>query len=157
MAQSVVNFTIHSRAPRWTENCKYIFTVSPPRCRAWPTLNFTDQHQQLTNEILGWENSRHFATPPLISPRNDVWETSAEIPYWWSVTTQIFGLCFWLVEVRHDQSEVKPRSGKQGVISMEFLRLFLRRHYARKPVVASRNVGCFLKLIKFISNTSKKQ
>ena len=27
---------------------------------------------------------------------------------------------------------------------MEFLRLFLRRHFAGKPVVASRNVGCFL-------------
>ena len=27
--------------------------------------------------------------PPTISPQNDVWETSAEIPYWWRVTTQI--------------------------------------------------------------------
>ena len=36
------------------------------------------------------ENSRHFATPPLASPRNDVWEASAEIPYWWRVTTQIW-------------------------------------------------------------------
>ena len=55
MLQRVVNFSIHSRAPRWTENCKYIFTVSPPRCRACPTLN-CNQHQQLTKEILGWEN-----------------------------------------------------------------------------------------------------
>ena len=29
---------------------------------------------------------------------------------------------------------------------MEFLRSFLRRHLARKPVVASPNVGCFLRL-----------
>ena len=29
---------------------------------------------------------------------------------------------------------------------MEFLRLFLRRHFAGKPVVASRNVGCFVRL-----------
>ena len=36
-----------------------------------------------------WENSRHFAKLPLVSPRNDVWETNAEIPYWWRVTTQI--------------------------------------------------------------------
>ena len=28
---------------------------------------------------------------------------------------------------------------------MEFLRLFLRRHF-EKPVVVSRNVGCFLRL-----------
>ena len=25
-----------------------------------------------------------------ISPPNDVWERSAEIPYWWRVTTQIW-------------------------------------------------------------------
>ena len=37
-----------------------------------------------------WENSRHLATPPLISSRSDVLETSAEIPYWWRVTTQIW-------------------------------------------------------------------
>ena len=44
---------------------------------------------------IAWENSRHLATLPitaLVSPPNDVWETSAEIPYWWRVTTQI-----WLV------------------------------------------------------------
>ena len=29
---------------------------------------------------------------------------------------------------------------------MEFLSSFLRRHFAGKPVVASRNVGCFLRL-----------
>ena len=32
---------------------------------------------------VAWENTRHFATSPLVSPRNDVWGTSAEIPYWW--------------------------------------------------------------------------
>ena len=39
---------------------------------------------------LAWENSRRFTTPPRVSPRNDVWETSAEIPYWWRVITQIW-------------------------------------------------------------------
>ena len=38
---------------------------------------------------LPWENSLHSATPPLVSPRNDVWGMSAEIPYWWRVTIQI--------------------------------------------------------------------
>ena len=33
-----------------------------------------------------------------------------------------------------------------SVISMEFLRLFLRCHLAGKPLIASTNVGCFLKL-----------
>ena len=39
-------------------------------------------------DIVAWENSRHSETPPLVSPRNDVWETSAEIPYWWRVSSQ---------------------------------------------------------------------
>ena len=33
---------------------------------------------------------------------------------------------------------------------MEFLRSFLRRHFAGKPLVASRNVGCFLRLLRKI-------
>ena len=39
-----------------------------------------------------WENSRHFVTSRLFSPRNDDWARTAEIPYWWRVATQ-----FWLV------------------------------------------------------------
>ena len=31
---------------------------------------------------------------------------------------------------------------------MEFVRSFLRRHFAGKPAVTSRNVGCFLRLGK---------
>ena len=38
---------------------------------------------------IAWENSQHLATLPLVSRTNDAWETSAEIPYWWHVTTQI--------------------------------------------------------------------
>ena len=51
------------------------------------------------DRILAWENSRHLATLPLVSPPNDVWETNAEIPYWWRVTTQIWE-CVWLVVPR---------------------------------------------------------
>ena len=42
------------------------------------------------------------------------------------------------------QPEALPRSGYWWVISMEFLCLFLRRHFVGKPVVASWNVGCSL-------------
>ena len=45
--------------------------------------------------------------------------------------------------LKHDQSEVLSRSGQWHVTSMEFLRSFLRRHFAGKPVVALWNVGCF--------------
>ena len=56
----------------------------------------------------------NLATLPLVSPPNDVWETSAKIPYWWRVTTQIsvvllIGPAAW--EIWFNQSEVPPRSG----------------------------------------------
>ena len=87
---------------------------------------------------LAWENSWHFVKRPLDSPLNDVWETSAEIPYWWRVYRLLLRSeqCF----TRHDQSEALPKSGR--VISMEFLRPFLTSHFAGKPAVTSRNVGC---------------
>ena len=85
------------------------------------------------NRKIAWENTQHSATPPPISPQNDVWETTAEIPYWWRVNTQIWlvlligravwGICF----------NTLPRSGYWRVISIKFLRSFLRRDFARKP------------------------
>ena len=92
---------------------------------------------------------RHFMAPSLVSPRNDVWEISAEIPYWWRITTQIWvvlliGRATW--DICFNQSEALPRSGLWRVISMDFLRSFLRRHCVGKPMVASSNVGCFLRL-----------
>ena len=38
---------------------------------------------------------------------------------------------------------------------MEFLRSFLRRHFAGKPVVSSRNVACFLKIDFMITLNEK--
>ena len=61
-----------------------------------------------------WENSRHLVTLPLVSPRNDVWETCWEIPYWWRGTTQIWVVLLigWIkFPTWHDQSEAVPRSG----------------------------------------------
>ena len=56
-------------------------------------------------------------------------------------------LCnFWL-KIRFNQSEVKPSSGQWRVNKMEFLRSSLGRHFAGKPLLASRNVGCFLRLL----------
>ena len=64
--------------------------------------------------LLAWENSRHLATLPLVSLPNDIWETSAKIPYWWRITTQIvvvllIGCAPW--EIWFNQSEALPRSG----------------------------------------------
>ena len=101
-----------------------------------------------------------FGDLPLVSPPNDVRETSAEIPYWWRVTSQIWvvflvGRAAW--EIWFNQSEALPRPRWWRVISMEFLLSFHRRHLAGKPVVASPNLGCFLKLFNFYITGSFKR
>ena len=66
--------------------------------------------------ILAWENNRLFATLQTVSPRNDVWETSIEIPYWWRVTTKTWVNKVMLLighamrEICFNQSEALPRS-----------------------------------------------
>ena len=49
----------------------------------------------------------------------------------------------------HDQSEAPPRSGYWHLNSMKFLQSFLRRHFAGKPVLVVKNVGCFLTVVQF--------
>ena len=86
-----------------------------------------------------WENSRHFATPPLVSPR----EMTSEKRLQKCFTTQI-----WVViligrgakEICFSQSEALPRS----VISVEFLRSFVRRHFAGNPMVKWRKWRLFV-------------
>ena len=51
----------------------------------------------------------------------------------------------WLKQI-FSQSEALSRSGKRHVIRNEFRQSFLRRHFAGKPFVTSRNVGCLLRL-----------
>ena len=51
---------------------------------------------------------------PWVFPPNDVWETSAKIPYWWCITTKIWvvlliGRTTW--EIWFNQSEILPWSG----------------------------------------------
>ena len=78
--------------------------------------------------MFAWKNSRYFATPPLASQssRNDVLETTAEIPYWWRVTTQI-----WVVlpigwskfPTRSDQSDATPNNYYKNVFVICFCNL----------------------------------
>ena len=53
------------------------------------------------------------------------------------------------VKICCKQSEALPRSGLQRVISMELLHLFLRRHFAGKPV-RGKMLACFSGLISFL-------
>ena len=83
-------------------------------CCPWKKKNEFSLLIHLNSTKLAWRNRRHFATPPLVSSRNDVWETSAENPYWWCVTNQVWVvlLISWSeFPTRHDRSETRPRSG----------------------------------------------
>ena len=61
-----------------------------PRCICGGA-SFILKKSYLTHIYLGLENSQHFTTLSLVSPQNEVWGgTTAEIPYWWHVTTQIW-------------------------------------------------------------------
>ena len=46
-------------------------------------------HNLLFLQIEAGENSQQFTTQPLVSPQNDVWEMTIEIPHWRCTTTQI--------------------------------------------------------------------
>ena len=87
---------------------------------------------------LSRENSRHFATLPLVFPRNDVWETSAEIPYWWHVIGQI-----WVAFLIGCAARVVTRH-QYGISA-----LVSKTSFTEKPVVASPNISCFLRLVLF--------
>ena len=89
--------------------------------------------------MLAWENIRHFATPPLVSPWNDVWETSAEIPYWWRVTIQI-----WVV-LLIGWSKFPIQFGQSEATSSVWN--FCAQVIRREPVVVWQSVGCFLRLL----------
>ena len=95
--------------------------------------------------ILAREKSRPFATSPLVSSRNDVWGTS--IQYWWRY--YLGSASHWLKQISHAARPIRSTIQIWHVTSMEFLRSYLRRHFAGKPVVPSRNVGWLLRLCMF--------
>ena len=90
---------------------------------------------RLVEFFIAWKNIRLFATPPLVSSRNDVQETSAVILNW---------SCNWWVETNFQPI----RSTTQIWVS------FLRRHFVGKSVVGSRNVACFRRLFFFSKASS---
>ena len=81
----------------------------------------------LTVSQLAWGNCRYFEMPQLVSPRNEIWETSAE-------ENPVLITCHFpdLSSETHHQywiSALVPQTTFRG-----------------KPEVSSRNVGCFLQL-----------
>ena len=90
---------------------------------------------------LAWENGQHFATPPLASLRDDVWEMSSNI---FILLTCYYGSreYFWLDEPNFQSLSIHyPDLGKCCIINVEFLHLLLKR------LISRGNWGCFLKLL----------
>ena len=70
-----------------------------PHCRLliqWKDVNlqsFKKFYTAMTR--LARENSQHFTMSSLVSAQNDVWAMTAEILYWWHVTTKIWVVLLW--------------------------------------------------------------
>ena len=88
-----------------------------------------------------------FATPPLFSQQNDVWETTTEIPYS-DVVSLLGSTSDWLKQIFLAPQPIRYTSqiwvviGHQNGISA----VLLWCHFAGKLVVATWNFGCFLSL-----------
>ena len=129
-----VKFFCHYMATLGTRNSEHIFRCSSEdnkKSDHWWDKNINVSLFRPSFAIWSaWENSRYLATLPLVSSANKVW-----VVLRWVESNFL----------RARPSEARPRSGWWGVISMEYLRSFLRRHFAGKPLVASPNVGWFLR------------
>ena len=77
--------------------------------------------------MIAWENSWHFVMLALVWLRHDIWETSADIPYWWCISTQLRVVPDWLCREKNLLQPQKPRSIilVVNLISMEFLHFVL--------------------------------
>ena len=80
-------------------------------------------------------------------PWNDVWETSAEIPYWWRVSTRSWW-CFWLVVPRENFALTNQKHyldlGSDTSSAQNFC-------YRSSDVISRThqwNAGCFLRLLE---------
>ena len=79
-------FLVHLRA---TAYCVFLLLLFVGKSLSF--INWRNHFFNLKRQaLLAWENSRHFPTPSLVSPRNDVRGTSTEFPYWWRATNQVW-------------------------------------------------------------------
>ena len=78
------------------------FTPRVVRSRMCPRTNFRVYVRFISKAhtlyYMVWVNSLYVVTPPLVSPQNAVWETSAEISYWWP---DLGGASDWLRQISH--------------------------------------------------------
>ena len=91
----------------YLDSCTHArYSVSAEKCYL-PPKRFLPEGQDppVKASQFNWpeKNSRNFATPQLFSPWNDVWAMTAEIPYWWRVTIQIWEVHFLTTSVNFDK------------------------------------------------------
>ena len=101
------------------------------------------------NILLAWKKQPTFGDAATGFPgkwrlRNEPRNSILMMRHYLHYLVLLIGPALW--EIGFNQSEALPRSGKWRVTSMEFLRSFLKHHLVGKPVAASTNVGCFLRL-----------
>ena len=74
--------TMHKKLSCWLK--------AKGRCFSATDVKLVRETLRVSTEIYSpRKKNRHLASPPLVSPRNDVWRTGAEVPYWWRVNTRI--------------------------------------------------------------------
>ena len=123
-------------------SCEYNQTQALMTEAAERIMDFSLERQKFVHTSKAWEKSRHFATPALGFPAK--WRLRNERKSFILMKGHYPDMVSasdwsWL--------EALTRSRYWRVISMEFVPSFLRRHFAGKPVVASRNDdGHFLRL-----------
>ena len=88
----------------------------------------------------------HYAMQPLVSLQNGLWKMCEEIPYWWHII-----IPYWLAEANFpsgttDQKHY-PDLGSHTSSVWKLLAHFSKVISSTvRPVVASQNIGCFLRL-----------
>ena len=93
--------------------------------------NFPQHSVPANNWSFSLRNRRQFATLPLVSSRNDVWETSAQISYWLRVTIHIrVVLLIGWSKISANQKHYPDPSSVASFV--KFLRSLLRRHFVGK-------------------------
>ena len=86
--------SVHCSENQWKEywNCQIVQESVKIHVLDIFCLNINNQREKNVKKDQAWENSRHLTTAPMVSVQTDLWETCAEIPYWWHVTTQVSAL-----------------------------------------------------------------
>ena len=106
-------------------------------------MGSTKQREYLVN--LAFHYSRHFATPPLVCLKNERRNSTLITRHYPDL-----GIASnWSKQNFHAARQIRSASQIWVVTRHQYgiSALFLRRYLAGKPVVTSRNVGCFLRQI----------